>query len=481
MLQQLKNSIKRPRFYIEEVGTMETWEIYQHVFSGENSFLFDSSLLDNRLGTKSLMGCSPFFRFRINPVEKERAKIQPESWGWIFNMLRELLEIVNVPESAGDGIIPGAAVGYFSYDLGRTIEKLPYAARDDAGFPYLDLNLYDMVLEIDHLSNRIFLAAVDFGISNVRERFNEMTSELKRFNKISPLNKDRKESIKLDKVRSAFPVNPIESYSNFTREGYIETVRKAIEYIYTGDIYQVNLSQRFQIPAAIDSMLLYRRLRELNPAPFSAYIDFGDLKLLSSSPERFLKVEGMKVETRPIKGTRPRGNDPESNAKLKNDLKTSEKDNAELAMIVDLERNDLGKVCIPGSVKVSEHARIEEYATVYHLVSTVEGTLRQDADLVDLIKASFPGGSITGAPKIRAMEIIEELEPTKRGPYTGSIGYIGFNGTMDLNIAIRTIIQHGKLLSYQVGGGIVADSVPEDEYQETLDKGIALARAIALV
>lgn len=482
LLHQLRNSIKKPQLYVEEVRvTTELWDIYQHTFSGRNSFLLDSSLIKKHLGVKSLMGREPFFRFRVNPKERERTYIQPESWGWVFNLLRELLEIVRTQEPAGHDVIPGAAVGYLSYDLGRLIEKLPYTARDDGIHPYIDLNLYDMILEIDHLSGRAFLSAVDFGIFDVKNRFKETISNIKKISKVCPQCENTGYVRAQRKRNSILPHNFIENYSNFTRDEYLKAVKKAIDYIYAGDIYQVNLSQRFQMLLNINSTVLYKRLREINPAPFAAFMDFGDIKLLSSSPERFLKVVGRNVETRPIKGTRPRGKDAESDTRLKNELKASEKDNAELAMIVDLERNDLGKVCVPGSVKVKEHAVIEEYATVHHLVSTVEGSLRQDVDLVDLIKASFPGGSITGAPKIRAMEIIEELEPTKRGLYTGSIGYIGFNGNMDLNIAIRTIIQRRKMLSYQVGGGIVADSVPEEEYQETLDKGIALARAIASV
>jgi para-aminobenzoate synthetase component 1 len=242
----------------------------------------------------------------------------------------------------------------------------------------------------------------------------------------------------------------------------------------------VNLSQRFETGLAVPPAELYRRLRQANPAPFAAYLalDGEGAAVLSSSPERFLKVVGRRVETRPIKGTRPRGRTEGDDRRLADELLASPKDSAELTMIVDLERNDLGRVCDYGSVVVAEHKAIEAYASVFHLVSTVEGTLHGGHDLVDLVKATFPGGSITGAPKIRAMEIIDELEPTQRSVYTGSIGYIGLDGAMDLNIAIRTILVRDGRAYFQVGGGIVADSEPAAEYQETLDKGRRLFAAL---
>jgi para-aminobenzoate synthetase component 1 len=271
----------------------------------------------------------------------------------------------------------------------------------------------------------------------------------------------------------------MEFLSNFTRRGYLEAVRRVKEYILAGDIYQANLSQRFQAPLREHPWMLYRRLRRLNAAPFSAYFNLVQAQVCSSSPERFLRGDGVRVETRPIKGTRPRSPDPGEDRRLAEELAASPKDRAELSMIVDLERNDLGRVCSYGSVRVEEHAVIEHYATVHHLVSTVTGELHEGKDVVDLLRASFPGGSITGAPKIRAMEIIDELEPHARSVYTGSIGYLGYDGGFDLNVAIRTVIVKGNTAYFQVGGGIVADSVPEDEYQETLDKGKAIFQALS--
>jgi para-aminobenzoate synthetase component 1 len=270
----------------------------------------------------------------------------------------------------------------------------------------------------------------------------------------------------------------MEFESGFTREEYLESVRAVKEYILAGDIYQANLSQRFSAPLLEPAWELYGRLRVLNAAPFSAYLNFGDFAVASSSPERFLRVDGRDVETRPIKGTMPRFDDPGRDEASRQALLGSGKDLAELSMIVDLERNDLGRVCEYGSVKVEEHAVLESYATVHHLVSTVTGRLHWGRDLVDLLKATYPGGSITGAPKIRSMEIIDELEPTARSVYTGSIGYVGFDGDCDLNIAIRTMIITGGRVYSQVGGGIVADSDPVSEYEETLHKGKAMFSAV---
>ncbi|MCD5401764.1 aminodeoxychorismate synthase component I, partial [candidate division NPL-UPA2 bacterium] len=266
--------------------------------------------------------------------------------------------------------------------------------------------------------------------------------------------------------------------SNFVKEDYLKAVRKAKEYIGAGDIYQVNLSQRLSADLSILPFELYKRLRQINPAPFASFLNFDGIAIVSASPERFLCLRGRQVETRPMKGTRPRGQDRREDERQKAELLNSEKDKAELVMIVDLERNDLGRVCEYGSVRLREPRTLEPYATVFQTTATVEGMLRKGKDRVDLLKATFPGGSITGAPKVRAMEIIDELEPTKRNLYTGSLGYLSFSGEMDLNIVIRTfLLKEGKAY-FQVGGGIVADSDPEAEYEETLDKAKALIEAV---
>ena len=266
--------------------------------------------------------------------------------------------------------------------------------------------------------------------------------------------------------------------SNFTKKNYLKAVSKAKEYIHNGDIYQMSMTQRFHCKLPVEPIDLYYILREKNAAPFSAFLNFPEVKIGSSSPERFLFLKGDIIETRPIKGTRPRGENEIEDKKYIVELKNSIKDRAELNMIVDLERNDLGKFCNYGSVEVSEHAVIEKYAKVFHSVSTIVGKVRKKFDIADILKATFPGGSITGAPKIRAMQIVDELEPTVRAVYTGSIGYIGIDNTMDINIVIRTFIIKEDNFYYNVGGGIVEDSVPEEEFQETLDKGLALQETL---
>jgi para-aminobenzoate synthetase component 1 len=261
---------------------------------------------------------------------------------------------------------------------------------------------------------------------------------------------------------------------------YVTAVRRALDYIVAGDIYQVNLSQRFQLPLPGGPLETYLELRRRNPAPFAAYLNLPQAQVLSASPERFLRFDAAsrRIQTRPIKGTRPRGRTAGEDEALARELLASGKDRAENVMIVDLERNDLGRVAAVGSVRVSELAALETFPTVFHLTSTVEATLREGGDAIDLLRATFPGGSITGAPKIRAMEIIDELEPTARGVYTGAIGRVGFDGSLDLNIAIRTIIAKDGTAYFQAGGGIVADSDPESEYEETLHKAMGLASVL---
>ncbi|MXY44292.1 MAG: aminodeoxychorismate synthase component I, partial [Dehalococcoidia bacterium] len=258
--------------------------------------------------------------------------------------------------------------------------------------------------------------------------------------------------------------------SNFTREQYVEAVKRVKRYIAAGDIYQANISQRFEANVDTDAWTLYQSLRNTAPAPFGAYLGFPESSVLSASPEQFLRVENDFVETRPMKGTRPRGANNEDDIRLGRELAASEKDRAENIMIVDLLRNDLGRVCQPGTIRVPELFTVEKYPNVHQLVSSVTGRLRPEHDAIDLLKACFPGGSVTGAPKIRAMEIIDEIEPVQRGVYCGAIGYIGFDGSMQLSIPIRTMVAKGQRVYLQVGGGIVADSDPDAEYQETLDK-----------
>ena len=373
---------------------------------------------------------------------------------------------------ADDGAPPftGGAVGFFGYDLKHLIERLPFGAVRDTNIPDLYFSFYDSVLAYDHIAGEWWALALeaDDGLTIGRKRPDDELQRLAR------------------RVESAVPTGTpamqkrfrSDVTSNFTREEYLRAVARAKDYITAGDIFQVNLSQRLEARLAAPPEELYRVLRTINPAPFAAYLAWDNWAIASTSPERYLLLADDHVWTRPIKGTRKRTGDPRADEALSADLLASEKDRAELVMIMDLERNDLGRVCEYGSVRVTEAVTLEEYPTVFHLVGTVEGDLHEGRNPIDLVKASFPGGSITGAPKVRAMEIIDELEPTARNLYTGAIGYIGFDGVMDLNIAIRTFLITGDRATFQIGGGIVADSDPAAEYEETLHKGRALLDAL---
>jgi len=421
--------------------------------------LLESAQHGTPLGRYSVLCWDPFMRLRsrgngvlVEDLAAGRSRVRE---GNPFRVLSE--EFAPHRVAAPDGFaLPflGGAVGYFSYDLRHRIERLPRLCRYDLEVPEFILCFYDKALVFDHAAGATYY--------------------------VGPAG---------SRVPAAAPAAPrvglrprmgVELHSNFTRRAYLEAVERVKRYIAAGDIFQANLSQRFEGRCAADGLSVYERLRAINPAPFAAYLRYEGFEVICSSPERFLLVEGERVITRPIKGTRPRlAGDEAFNRRMRQELLSSEKDHAELAMIVDLERNDLGRVCRYGSVRVLEHAVLETYPTVYHLVSTVEGRLyRERHDEFALIRATFPGGSITGAPKIRAMEIIEELEPHARALYTGSIGYLSFHGRMDLNIVIRTILKVGERIYLHVGGGIVADSEPELEYQETLHKGKALFQAL---
>jgi para-aminobenzoate synthetase component 1 len=426
-------------------------------------FFLDSSFDLKGLGRYSFLGSSPYkiIRSRGKTVEIETFFGNYRYQGNAFDFVDEELRRFSIQSDHHIPFLLGG-VGYFSYDLLHLLEEIPSDNVDDIGLPECHIAFYDAVIAFDHHEKKGYVVSITENKVDevIRGLEREARSEKQEIN--PPLRKGGEGGF----------------VSNFTKEAYRQAVQKAKEYIAAGDIYQVNLSQRFSTEIDIPPYDLYLRLREASPAPFSAYLDFQRAAVLSSSPERFLKVDGSYIETRPIKGTRPRGESAEEDERLKRELELSAKDRAEHIMIVDLERNDLGRVCRYGSVKVREEMAIESFAHVHHMVSTITGELTERVDPIDVIKATFPGGSITGAPKVRAMEIIEEMEPTKRGVYTGSIGYIGFNGKMDLNIAIRTMVVRGGKAYFSVGGGIVADSDPEAEYQETLDKARGMMEAL---
>ena len=352
----------------------------------------------------------------------------------------------------------GGAIGYFAYDLCRRLERLPELAEDGEGMPEMAVGFYDWAVLVDHRRRQSWL--VSAGRHPLPDaQWEELLARMS-----APPDPPR---------RTPFVVRG-QVAANLSETAYRERFDRIQAYIRAGDCYQVNLAQRFVCPVSGDPWLAYRALRRFNPAPFSAYLRLPWARVLSSSPERFLEVRGGQVVTRPIKGTRRRHADPVRDAALAYELAASPKDRAENLMIVDLLRNDLGKVCVPGSVRVPRLFEVEHYATVHHLVSTVTGRLAPDQDAVSLLRAAFPGGSITGAPKLRAMQLIEALEPHRRGVYCGAIGYLGYNGDMDTNIAIRTLVWSDDSLRFWAGGGIVADSDAAAEYQECLDKAAAV-------
>ncbi len=371
-------------------------------------------------------------------------------------------------DGAPDNIpFAGGAVGCFSYDLGRTIEAMPSIAEEDVPTPDLWLGFHDSALCID-IPNRKCTAV---SWSGDREAIKDWISLALSVPEGGPPSYGGPVYC---------PGDPTEVTSNFTKPGYLSAINRIKEYIAAGDVYQVNLAQRFDAGEGYDAWELYRALRHINPAPKSCYIEMGPITLAGASPEIFLIYEPgtRRIVTKPIKGTRPRGTDAAGDARLAQELLESEKDRAENLMIVDMLRNDLGRVARYGSVHVPKLWDIEKHPNVFQMVSTVEAELADDYGPVDLLRACFPGGSITGAPKIRAMEIIEELEPHRRGFYTGSAGFIDFRGRMDLNIVIRSFVVHESRPYFHAGGGIVIDSDPESEYQETMDKICGLRAAL---
>jgi para-aminobenzoate synthetase component 1 len=395
-------------------------------------------------------------------VTMRRGRIKTQVVADPLAALADLLDdfrLANPQDNLAPGSPPfqGGMIGHFGYELAPLLERLPRRRPRDSRLPDLRFALYDTWVVYDHEKGRAELGAADLlgeGDTAVARRLEDWLERLGRVP---------------EEVAATVLDSPI--VADFCREDYLRAVERALEYVRAGDIFQVNLSQRFSARGRIEPADLRRRLRTISPAPFSAYLAWDDLAIVSASPEWFYQTRGDRIVTRPIKGTRPRGATAEEDLRLRDQLLASDKDRAELTMIVDLERNDLGRVCRYGSVVVTESQAIESYAQVHHLVATVEGRLRPDAGPIDIVRATFPGGSITGAPKVRAMQIIDELEPNRRSAYTGALGFFGQGGASTFNILIRTMLVEGDRVSFQVGGGIVADSDSVAEYDETLHKG----------
>jgi len=379
-----------------------------------------------------------------------------------FSILKENLQFNKSKDQELKLPFIGGAIGYFSYDLGRSLEKLPSIAEDDLSLPDMKVGIYSWAIIVDHNKKNSVLVGDKTDLRMQRD-WNDLLSYV--LDK-APLKKRQKFNV-LSNVES-----------NLSEETYAQSFAKIKSYIKEGDCYQVNLAQRFNVSIEGDVWQAYRLLRSINPSPFSAYLNYKDFHVLSNSPERFLSVSNEIVQTKPIKGTRPRSKNSHEDNALLQELINSEKDQAENVMIVDLLRNDISKNCALGSVKVPKLFDIESYPNVHHMVSTITGKLRENRSAIDLLRGCFPGGSITGAPKLRSMEIIEELEPNRRGIYCGAIGYISNDGNMDTNIAIRTILHKNNNMYFYAGGGIVYDSEVKAEYQETFDKAAAMMQVL---
>jgi anthranilate synthase component 1 len=440
------------------------------------SFLLESVEGGERLARYSMLGSDPSLVFsskgrKITIKEKARSKSFVTDSDPI-DELKKLLERYRFVSVKGLPRFCGGLVGFFGYDIVRFIERLPEKNSDDRDLPDSVFMLTDSLLIFDHVDHKIKI------VSNVHITGDASAAYDKAVKKIDSIAARLKGALPKNTKRRAIAKQAEAIRSNFTKKEYEAVVKKTKEYIKKGDIIQAVPSQRLSLKIACEPFEIYRALRSINPSPYMYYLKFGDFYLVGSSPEIMVRCENGLVEVRPIAGTRRRGSCDKEDEALVKDLLSDPKERAEHIMLVDLGRNDIGRVCEYRSVKVSELMTIEKYSHVMHIVSDVSGRLRKDKDAFDVLRATFPAGTVTGAPKVRAMEIIEELENVRRGPYAGSVGYFSFSGNLDTCITIRTIVIKGDTAYVQAGGGVVADSKPEQEYQETLNKARALVKAI---
>lgn len=437
--------------------------------------VFDSALQRNPVGRYSFLTADPILTWQNDA---------PQYGDDPFLALEAALG--SHTSSSMEGLPPfqGGIAGLMGYELGQCFERIPTATHNEFQLPALAAGLYDWVIAWDHHQGRAWLISQGWPEVDPSRRSAQAARRLQevreRLSRDSPTTTPQTfANLEIGQLAPQFKVTGNSKLtSNFTREEYLKAVRRVIEYIRAGDIFQANLTQRLLFPSETDAVTLFERLRRVNPAPFAGLMQWDDWAVISASPERFLRVDGRDVETRPIKGTRRRNRGPEADLFARDELRESEKDQAENVMIVDLLRNDLSRVCEPGSIRVPQLCGVETYETVQHLVSEVRGRLSADRTVWDLFRAAWPGGSITGAPKVRAMQIIAELEPTARGPYCGSLFYVGANGQTDSSLLIRTFVQRKGWLQCGVGGGIVAQSDPNSEYEETLVKASGMIKAL---
>jgi anthranilate synthase component 1 len=470
--------------YAEFIGDLETPISAVLKFSGEaNVFLLESAEAAERFGRYSFLGFDPrrtlSYRgglYTVVDADGVREVPAPDPFRGLAGIVgkKSVAPLPNLPAFVG------GAVGYFSYDAVRYLEKLPaeLAPPDDLSVPEAYFAITDTLVVFDHLRHKVLVVSL---VDAARVRDVEGEGFAAAYRRAADDIRRVADRLSAPLARRALPMGSwgSEISSNCTRERYEEAVERAKEYIRAGDAFQVVPSQRFASQIGdLDPLLLYRGLRTVNPSPYMTYLKFGDLSLVGASPEPLVRVEGRRVMTRPIAGTRRRGATPEEDAALAEDLLADEKERAEHVMLVDLGRNDLGRVSEVGSVELASFMEIERYSHVMHIVSTVEGNLREDLTALDALAAAFPAGTVSGAPKVRAMEIIDELEPTRRGPYAGATGYYGVDGRLDTCITLRTALLKDGMIYFQAGGGVVADSVPALEYEESCNKARAMVSAL---
>jgi anthranilate synthase component 1 len=451
--------------YREIVADMETpVSAFLKISHGGNSFLLESVEGGQRLARYSFIGTEPYRELTIWGKDKSDP----------LNLIAEELHKYKVVSLEGLPRFCGGAVGYLSYETVCRFEKLPSPERDSLNLPESRFMFVDTMLVFDHVTHKIKV------LSYVKLNGDIDKSYQQAVNKIDDL-VERLQQPYENKQTVRSKTNATSSSkltSNFTRENFEATVEKIKEYITAGEAIQVVPSQRLAQPTNLPPFEIYRALRTINPSPYMFYLDFNDFQIVGASPEVLVRVEDGMVMTRPLAGTRPRGKTPEEDALLEKELRNDEKERAEHIMLVDLGRNDIGRVSQPGTVAVSELMDVERYSHVMHLVTHIQGKLRPDMNAFDALRACFPAGTVSGAPKVRAMEIIAKMEPEKRGPYAGAVGYFSFSGNMDMAIAIRTMVVNKGVAYVQAGGGVVYDSVPQREYEESMNKARVLLKAL---
>ena len=444
-----------------------------------HAFLLESIERGEQIGRYTFLGAAPYMRVRAHKgkVEVERGRKRELADGNVFQVVKGLLREHRVATVPGLPPFTAGAVGYFAYDIVRQLENIGAHAKDDLNLPDVELMFFDRLLAFDHLRHQIHIvAAADVRQETPRRAYERTLRDIAAL--------ERKLASGLSPILWRKPIKTkpgkLKVQTRTTRQGYMRGVERSKEYIAAGDIFQVVLSQRLDFVPEVAPFDLYRALRQVNPSPYLYFLRTGDTHILGSSPEMLVRVTGRRLEYRPIAGTHPRGKDEAEDARLEQAMRNDEKERAEHVMLVDLGRNDLGRVSEYGSVKVKDLMYVERYSHVMHLVSALEGTLRKDLDALDAFAACFPAGTLSGAPKVRAMQIIEELEPTRRGVYGGSVLYADFAGNLDSCIAIRTMLMQGQKAYLQAGAGLVADSDPAREYQESMNKAGALLRAVEM-